>query len=216
MSDYEQKLEVWSKKVVAYCQKVATNPDLELDLAFYAFQSASKEKPDLLLIGTNPGKDFGYNGKMTVEKFQEGNEFYYTHETWPLWKRLSVIFQDTKNKNILSDCMYMNLCYFNTTNIANLRKRTGGTDAIKKCKEFSLELINDIIKPKNILCLGTASCFDLMKLQNRETILKPKKNRLLVKGDLNGIQVYGVPHPSGSRVSNEDLQSVGKWLESKL
>ena len=39
MTDFEKKLSEWSNKVVNYCHEIATNPEFNLNLSFYASQS---------------------------------------------------------------------------------------------------------------------------------------------------------------------------------
>jgi hypothetical protein len=55
MTDFDKKLIEWSTKVIDYAHGVATNPDLDMNLSFYAFQSPPKESPELLILGINPG-----------------------------------------------------------------------------------------------------------------------------------------------------------------
>ena len=50
--EFLQKREIWLKEVADQCHEYA----LEIDKDFYVFQSSSKLfRPDILLIGINPG-----------------------------------------------------------------------------------------------------------------------------------------------------------------
>jgi hypothetical protein len=226
MTDFDKKLSEWSNKVVNYCHDKATNPEYNLDLSFYAFQSAPKERPELLLLGINPGREYSYadqfnnpiwgltgDKQMTAERFIQANPMFHNHNTWALWKNLSKSFNSERMNDILSSSMYMNFIYFNTIKIENLLAKKGGKDVYGKCRDFSLELISDIIKPKQILCLGTGGCFDILPIKDKESLLENKK-RLLLKGKLSGITIYGIPHPSGSITSDEDRKRIGELLST--
>ena len=54
-----------------------------------------------------------------------------------------------------------------------------------------------------------------LPLKNKETLLKRKK-RLLVKGNLENIPVYGIPHPSGSYTSYVDLEKISSLFDKNL
>jgi hypothetical protein len=150
---------------------------------------------------------------MTTEMFMKENPtFFDEHQKWKLWQNLSKSFIDEEMKTILSGSMYMNFAYFNTINIDNLFARKGGREAYETCREFSLELISEIIKPKQILCLGTVGCFDKLPILDKEVLLGGKK-RLLVKGSLLNIPIYGISHPSGSITSDEDRKRLGEVLK---
>lgn len=225
MTDFEKKLTEWSNKVVNYCHDIAINPEFDLDLSFYAFQSEPKESPELLILGINPGREFTYadqfnnpiwslvnDKRMTAEVFRNANPLFHNHKTWTLWKNLSKSFSDDVMNEILSNSMYMNFIYFNTVKVENLLAKKGGKMVYDMCRDFSIELISDVIKPKHILCLGTGGCFDILPIKNKEKMLVDKK-RLLVKGELSNIPIYGIPHPSGSITSDVDRKRIGELLK---
>jgi hypothetical protein len=223
MTNYERRLMEWSNKVVNYCHDKATNPDYNLDLSFHAFQSVPKESPELLLLGINPGREYAYadqfnnpiwglieEKRMTAEVFVKANPTIADLKTWRLWNNLSKAFYSERMNDILSSSMLMNLIYFNTVKVENLLAREGGKEVYDMCRDFSIELITDIIKPKRVLCLGTAGCFDLLPIKDETRLIQEK--RLLVKGQLAGIPVYGIPHPSGSRTFYPNRKHIGEIL----
>jgi hypothetical protein len=228
MNNFNTNIKEWGEKVVSYCQEVATNSNYDMDLSFYAFQSPPKEKPDLLILGINPAGEYTYSDlynypawgltvekQMTAEVFVKSNPFFHNHETWALWKNLSKSFNEDRMKRMLINSMYMNFICFNTPNINILLKKKHGREIFSKCRDFSLELISDIIKPKQILCLGTGACFDILPITNKECLLNYNK-RLLMKGELSNIPIYGIPHPSGSRTSNVHRNKIGEILNNNF
>jgi len=227
MTDFDIRLREWSNKVVNYCHEAATNPANNLNLSFYAFQSVPKESPELLVLGINPGEENTYESqfnnpiwglteekKMTAEVFEKANPCFHNHDTWRLWKNLSKSFDGNRMNDILFNSMYMNFIYFNTIKVENLLAKKGGKEVYDMCRNFSLELIVEIIKPKQILCLGTGGCFDILPIKDKdkEILLKDKK-RLLIKGRLSNIPIYGIPHPSGSKTSDADRKRIGELLK---
>ena len=109
----------------------------------------------------------------------------------------------------------MNLVYFNTPNISNFLNRKNGVRTFKKNRDLSLDLILNVIKPKSIICLGTAQCFDYLPLINKETLLNGKK-RLPPPPPPPPPPPYGIPHPSGSYTSNFDLEKISSLLDKHL
>lgn len=228
MTNFDKRLSEWGNKAANYCHEKATNPEYDLDLSFYAFQSTPKESPELLLLGINPGREYKYadqfnnpiwglteEKRMSAKVFVQANPLFHQHTTWLLWRNLSKSFDNERMTGILSNSMYMNFIYFNTVNVNNLLAKKGGKDVYEMCRTFSLELISDIIKPKQILCLGTGGCFDILPIKDKKTLLMDRK-RLLVKGKLSNIPIYGIPHPSGSRTSDADRKRIGKLLEENF
>ena len=229
MSDFNNNLKNWATSAVSFCHNLATDRNENFDLAFYAFQNTPIENPDILFLGINPGGE-AYNyasqyenpiwnllddKKMTPERFVKANPLVEEMATWKMWKNLENTFCTEKLQKLYNTSMKMNLVYFNTPNISNFLNRKNGANILKKNKDLSLDLILNIIKPKNIICLGTAQCFDYLPLKNKETLLHGKK-RLLVKGNLENIIVYGIPHPSGSYTSYDDLEKISSFFDKNL
>jgi len=228
MNDFKKNLNEWSIKVVDYCHSVATDSEYKMDLTFYAFQSIPKENPDLLLLGINPAGEFSYadlfsnpiwglvdEKRMTAEVFSKANPVFHEHKKWVLWRNLAKSFNDDPMSEILANSMYMNFVYFNTPDIDTFLKKRHGKEVFNKCRDFSLELITNIIKPKKILCLGTVGCFDKLPITKKECLLQGKK-RLLLKGELSNIAIYGISHPSGSITSDADRKQIGELLKEEF
>lgn len=229
MRDFENKLKNWAINAVDFCHNIATDKNENFDLAYYSFQNTPIENPEILFLGINPGGE-AYNyasqyenpiwnllndKKMTPERFVKANPLVEEMKTWKMWKNLENTFYTEKLHKLYNTSMKMNLVYFNTPNISDFLNRKNGFSIFKKNKDLSIDLILNVIKPKSIICLGTAQCFDYLPLKNKETLLKGKK-RLLVRGNLENITVYGIPHPSGSYTSYVDLEKIASLLDKNL
>lgn len=229
MNDFNNRLNNWAINAVDCCHNIATDKNENFDLSFYAFQNAPIENPEIMFLGINPGGvaynyasqyenpiwDLLNDKKMTPERFVKANPMAEEMKTWKMWKNLESTFHTEKLKKMYETSMKMNLVYFNTPNISDFLNRKNGAHIFKKNKNLSLELILNVIRPKNIICLGTAQCFDHLPLKNKETLLSGKK-RLLVKGNLENIPVYGIPHPSGSYTSYVDLEKISSLFDKNL
>ena len=212
---FEEKLCLWAEEVVPYCDDIART---KINRAFYAFQSAPKEKPKVLLLGLNPGRDYPYEAQyknevwnipngMTVEAFIKANPYDKEMDAWTILKG----FKKTTSVHPLlqsefEDMVYMNLLYFNSINFDEFQRsfKENWKEVFDKCTEFTKFLIVEIIKPERIVCMGI-HCFP-------QFIGKDTKPQNRVKtASLNGIPVCGIPHPS-ARLSNEIRETIGKEL----
>ncbi len=214
MTEFENQLEKWGKKVAERCGKYAREND---GLDFYVFQSEKpkKENPDLLILGLNPGGCRTYNEQ--VEKYRRGkyretlddlcqgyNLYVYTdNNKITIARTLSKIFSKEKMKNILKESIAMNLYYFNTKDGKDLREED--EDILKFCKGQSFNVIK-LINPKNILTLGSEN-----PLGANEEILMG----LLWRGEYEGVPVYRIKHPSACW-SDLDCALVGEVIEKLL
>lgn len=100
----------------------------------------------------------------------------------------------------------------------------GNKDAIQECLDFTREVIQDIFKPKCIVCFSIPGCFENLnrryKFSNIQTIRpKTKENNdatiVVKKGEWGNIPVYGISHPSG-RISWENLGAIAHYLKEEM
>ena len=229
MKNFENKLEEWARNTVDFCHTVATDKNQDFDLSFYAFQNKPIENPEILFLGINPGGEaFPYSSqyenpiwdltddkKMTPDRFVKENPMIEEMKDWKMWKNLEYTFRKDSLQKMYDSSVKMNLIYFKTPNISNFLARKNGPQIFTKNRDFTIDLLVNVIKPKNIVCLGTAQCFDKLPLKNKEILLTGKK-RLFVKGNLENIPVYGIPHPSGSYTSYDDLEKISSIFNEVL
>ena len=230
---FDEKLHDWSNKAALFCRSVIEDPDYEIDLFFYAFQSPPLSNPDLLILGLNPHENGTYKDgcsawgikEMTALEMMKENQFWLKkegikgregHESWNIWRKLRKLFRENELKLILDSSVYMNLIYFNTNNFDEFINKKGSNKVITKCKELTTDVIFNVIKPKSILCLSIPKCFDYIKGESLENLLPGGKKRLLMKKMINGVPVYGVPHVSGSRISNKEFDEIREMLRNEL
>ena len=214
-----EKLTIWANKVIDIITPYAEN----IDRDFYPLQSPIKTHIDVLFIGLNPGGGATYssqknnsswkfeNGRMTANKLLQGNpQFKDALNEWSLLKGLKQI--DYFNQILHADnYLLTNYYYISTSDFDVVKKDPAQKDALIKCKELTLELIN-LIKPKTIIVLGTSNGIDKLPFTNKKTILNGSYKRLLVSAEFEGIRVFAIPHPSTLAISQEEVSALNTNL----
>lgn len=204
-SEFEKKLQAWLEDVATTCDKFAR----EVDIDFYPFQSKVFERPDLLIIGANPGNNQSYNerNRTSNDLFncgENGENAYIAYKDDPKWKinkPILQMFQEPKLRTVLEKAVIMNVVYFNTSKVADLKKFPKGNEIIEYCKTKTLELICEIVKPKAILVLGyndAPKWLGISVSTSKDSILRTKDNKsaLIMKVDYLGIPWYMIHHSS--------------------
>lgn len=227
----EKELMVWADKTADAYHNLATDPaHPECNLAFYTQSDLRKmtATPDLLILTINPNGDAGYtgkdgfdgqsdnptwknwglNGRMTGEVLLKGNPFFSNRETWSLWKRLRDIFRRGNIGPVLDDesrFVYTELIFFNTLSSSHIPKEA------YRLVPNTIDLIN-ILQPKQILCVGAATCLPALKpyVTGLTQIAKNVK-----EGKINDIPLFAIPH-TASRYTRELLDIAGKTLGDKM
>lgn len=227
----EKALLAWADKTADAYHNLATDPaHPECNLAFYTQSDLRKltTAPDLLILTINPNgnagytrkdgfdgqldnqawKDWGLDGRMTGEVLLKGNPFFSNRETWPLWKRLRNIFRRGKIEQMLDDesrFVYTELIFFNTLSARDIPKEA------YRLVPNTIDLIN-ILQPKQILCVGAATCLPVLK-QYVTGLTQIAKN--VKEGKINDIPLFAIPH-TASRYTSELLDIAGKTLGDKM
>ncbi len=228
---YDEKLKVWAQFTVDYCDSVART---QIDRSFYAFQSEPFEEPDVLILGLNPNDLSNYQSqydnskwglkdwqKMIPEVFIRQNPWYlggqYADPTKP-WNILSkmnkTIHVQPDLSRLFDKMVYLNILYFGSTDFKEFQNsfKEHWKEVYDNCIALSSILIFDIIKPKRIICLGIENCF---KQLIDGSITKELINGSLYKTEKNGIDIYGMTHPS-ARTSNFFRETIGWHLYSNI
>jgi hypothetical protein len=221
---------MWADEVVPYCHSMAI--DKKIDRAFYAFQSEPKEKPNVLILALNPYGTYSYadlyknekweipNG-MTPDVFIHQNPFYkegkyYNEkEKWNILEKFDVTLSANDDlKRLVSDMVYMNILYFNSRDFSEFKNTFPQywEEAYTKCIHYTKFLIQNIIKPEMIICLGIDNCFNKIIDRSKVEELLPGK---VHKTIMNETTVYGITHPS-ARISNEEKIVIGHYLSKDI
>ena len=239
----KQQYDEWVSKVCAFLVEEST----KLNVTCGTFQSKPilDKQPDVVFLGYNPHET---GPVLTLEKirerFYEGNRCFYSDERkkWPIWKPINDIFEWVDYTKPIEDgnFMFFNAIYFGTNNIDDFKKLPNSNENLNKCLQYTGEVIQDIFKPKCVICLSVPDCFEKLNFKFHfqqeiivntaedtdknildEVLVSKKWNHVhkcskTVKRALwNDIPVYGIPHPSGS-VSSDDWGAIALYLKSEM
>lgn len=210
---FEEELQKWCEKACRYCYSLVQSG--KVNLSFFAFQSEPRFKPEILILGLNPGNDYGFdknkypNFEETLKMFSKANAWFIEKDNWRLWRGINRVFTHAKLKTMLNQedsFMYMNLLYFNTKRFNDFKRKYDPKEEIfEECTELTAELLSNIIKPRRIICLSINECYNRLVSSNSIVYIPSS----LTRGEWNGIPVYGIRHTS---YWNSAEPVVGKCL----
>lgn len=101
--------------------------------------------------------------------------------------------------------VYTELIFFNTLSARDIPKEA------YRLVPNTIDLIN-ILQPKQILCVGAATCLPVLK-QYVTGLTQIAKN--VKEGKINDIPLFAIPH-TASRYTSELLDIAGKTLGDKM
>lgn len=222
--EFLQKREIWLNEVADQCHEYA----LEIDKDFYVFQSSSKLfRPDILLIGINPGDSGTYKDALKNIK-QNKNEDRRNADNldypknllvesggdWDkmdsVRKKIKTIFHSENLFKYLENSVMMNMIYFNTKSSSDIKNL--GDEIINYCTSKTVQFV-EIIEPRNIVFFTSDSRFlkkcgitDIKKVGDFTKI-----------GKWKGREVIAIPHFSARGYSAYDIKNkIGSELEKFL
>ncbi|MBS1550346.1 MAG: hypothetical protein JSS94_10855 [Bacteroidetes bacterium] len=190
------ELKNWAKEVVLKCNPIAK--DYKLD--YYAFQKPCNLDYETLILALNPYQNCTFpiqktnedvNITMTAEKLLSGNC------AWDDYKTKGKIYTQLFKMKFIDDLQlqfnYMNYVYFSSRQFKDVN-RLKEVDLLSICRDFTLKFLK-ILQPKRIILLGTDSGIDQFDTE-QEVLLEKDGKRLIIKGKINGVELYAIPHPS--------------------
>ena len=235
----------WVKKVCDFLAK--EGPNLKKHCATFQTKPILDKQADVVFLGYNPHEDWEYYEEDSQPKrFYEGNPSFYTEErkNWKIWKPLYDAFEWAEYTKPLTDgnFIFFNAVYFGSKTIADLKAIPDSKDAIDKCLDYTKEVVQDIFKPKCVVCFSISECFDnlnskfgfkdVKSVQLYENIepqlvdfVRNKTERswknvpqidcIAKSGIWENIPVFGIPHPSGP-ISNDCWGLIALYLRGEM
>lgn len=222
--EFIKNKEKWLNEVSDDCHEFA----LKTDLDFYVFQTSCENfKPDLLIIGINPGGNTSYKSMLLDKGYKKrpANDLGYNENTLikkPDWEqdrggdvlrnRLSRVFNDQNNLNILDNTVMMNMFFFNTVKANEIGLIEQAKQIKNYCIKKTIEFV-EILQPKNILFLTSSD--DNLKACSLKDIVKVENN--VKRASMNGRIVFAIPHYGAySAYSKENSGKMGKTLSKNF
>jgi len=181
-------------------------------------------RPDLLIVGANPGYDPRDLYDEEIESWPLANE--YVVKDWPLARRLRSIFRDAGLPQLLERSLGTNLLFFKSASLASHSNGFGWADnpgaartvLERHCKNEMNALI-PVLAPRAILVLGltTFERFTAGRGRGRgRAVVGPSGRRVAAIGRIEGTKVVGIIHPTGAQVATMDWSDVSSCLAEEL
>ncbi len=177
-------------------------------------------RPDLLIVGRNPG--FNADDLYDEEILTWPGKNEYTNKNWPLATKLRSIFSGAGLEILLEKSLGTNQLLFKSKGVG--RHKTGlgwGDNPLNVRRQLEaycaheLECLVQMLEPRAILTLGLSVFDDIASVGSRD-ITSAKGRRVASVGSAYGTTIIGVIHPTGAQVSNEDWTLVVSALSAEL
>ena len=228
----QEELRKWAEETVKEYHYIASRK--EVNIAYYTQSDLSilSEKPELMIIGINPGsystyqdqlknKNWSYLYKNPYDKnhLLKGNyckeegkpSSWDNHKNWKYWTGLKTCLSQTELSVIMDDdskIIVTNASFFSTEKANGIRE-----DLLKETIPYTLKLINKTT-PKHLIFLSGRKCFErLYRLSKTSNLIQFEYKNVcgnIYVGVLNGKICIGIPHPTYK--SREELSLVASVL----
>ena len=177
-------------------------------------------RPDLLIVGRNPG--FNADDLCGEEILTWPRENEYTNKHWPLARKVRSIFADSDLESLLEHSLGTNQLFFKSKIIGRHENGLGwadnSLDMRRRLEAYCFRELQGLIhnlEPRAILTLGL-SVFDDIAEDRLRDVRGAKGRRVAAIGGVCGTKVIGIIHPTGAQVSKEDWAVVAKELSAEL
>lgn len=230
----QEKLRKWANETVIAYHKIASRDNV--NIAYYTQSDLSllSEKPELMIVGINPGNPYGvtpyteqcknknwsylHNNPLDKNHLLKGNyckvegkPSWDAHREWKYWSGLRKCLSRTTLSTVIDDdskIIVTNASFFST------KKADGISESLlRETIPFTLNLIH-ITTPNIIIFLSGKKCFDrLYRLSNYSKLFQFKYKHIcgnIYVGVLNGKYCIGIPHPAYK--TSEELNLVASVL----
>lgn len=225
METRKELYDKWVDKVCQYIEDVGP----KIDHCSASFQSPAvlDKSPDVVWLGFNPHEPYPYDGAHR-ERFYTGNPCWSGEKTsWRIWKTVYSTFQHIGYPHPVTDgnFVFMNAFYFGSNDIKEMTHLPDWINIRNQCLDFTAEVIQDIFKPKAVVCFSIPACFQ--KLNDRfhfkdVEVFHPLNEKgesvkyQMAKGLWGTIPVYGIIHPSARTFGYEYREAFAKYLRKEL
>ena len=209
-------LEKWGNSIIKKVKEDSLNfSDVPLEISI--FYSPLRLKPNLMIIGDNPG---GQTTDKGLDKIPKIHEYMDTDKDKQYKLAVAMrekVMKGDKLKDILRTSVKLNRIFFKTPNLKIFETFPKADEMEKYCLKI-LEEIIDTLQPKRILAESFGTFEKLCGTSWTNVLEKENtKKSLLLVGKYKEIEVLGINHPSSARgISNSDWERVNKVLEERL
>ena len=183
------------------------------ELGFRILYSPPILKPELVIVGENPGCLRGQVFALEEHSGWPGHNEYAV-QGWPLASKLRILFSAIGLQKVLERSVGLNANFFrshsSSSDQVGLRWKDNPPTIRRELESICLEKVFGLISamnPKIVLALGMKA-FDALTRHNGTIIIRRGRDRLCAIGNANATTIIGIIHPTGAQVSNDDWARV--------
>lgn len=178
------------------------------------FYSPVRKSPDVMIVGHNPGGDESSFAE-DLKKFERGdfslpdaNE--YLVRNYLIARRMRDFFHD---RSVLENSVTFNLIFFRSKDVRlwNSLPLDKRTEMEAYCRAKFRQIV-ERLKPRIILAEGMKTFDDIARtlapIRMRSVVRTPRGVRLVCVGSAGDVVLFGMPHPSGSRINGKDWNRI--------
>lgn len=227
-SDRKALYDRWVDEVCAFLEE--TGPRLNRCCSAMQSRPVLNKSPEVVFLGYNAHEDAGWIPEKGADRnrFYTGNPYFYTEgkTKWPVWSKLYGAMKWARCTRPMDDgnFVFMNAVYFGSAGIAQLKTIPESGGAIAECLRFTERAINEIFRPKLVVCFSIPDLFDPLaarfgfrKVETLHPVNTPNhiSKKAVKRGWWGDCKIIGIPHPSGA-VSYDDLGAIALFIKQEL
>jgi hypothetical protein len=187
---------------------------------FKVFFGPVRENPEVMIISLNPGGNGDNFRQEDYYRFESGDFSPPTTNVYvirqnPMARKVRKFFDG--HEKMLERSVAFTVLFFRSKNIKEWKRLD--KQKRKEMEEFSYKKVKEIIdkvKPKAVLVVGFATYRRLKKHVldgiKDENPRKGKSGRLSLTADWNGVPLFCIPHLTGARVTNGNVDKNRKMF----
>lgn len=230
----QEKLRRWANETVIAYHKIASRDDV--NIAYYTQSDLSllSEKPELMIVGINPGNPYGvtpyteqcknknwsylHNNPLDKNHLLKGNyckvegkPSWDAHREWKYWSGLRKCLSQTYLYTVIDDdskIVITNASFFSTKNANDIKE-----SLLAESIPYTLSLIK-ITNPTHLIFLSGKKCFERLYRLSKSSKQFLFEYKIICGniyvGILNDKYCIGIPHPAYK--TNEELNLVTSVL----
>ena len=208
-ADFKLKLDAFGAKVHEVYDLLVGPGGAAENVDYYIFQTAVQEEPELLVMGINPGGDCKKGVRDATGSIDTTYNAYFDGNDHSWFQTLRRIFGTPMLTQQLRNCVGTNNYYINT---GNMQKLPEDKDFKRNAVILSRELVDEIIRPKRIVALGT----DPFYMLNRGPIQTKQFGHVSFKYGHRGDMLVGLVYNPSQRNANRYYTDawIGDWQKA--
>jgi hypothetical protein len=224
----QKQIEDWAKNLTEEVDRKweASAKEALGECGYAVFYSPVRMRPDLMIIGFNPGGRKDSFNRDEAKSIPNQHEYrtYRNEQTYPIAGKMYKLFEDLKNVRLLEQSVKTNIIFFRTKDEKQWKSLEHGMKS--KLEAFCMKKVKEIVEtlePRLIFTEGFQA-FDRLKrtllLSEKKPVVSEgkRKRRIVHRANNEAYRLFGMRHPTGqwSRPSEEEWKVIKRQLEEEV